>query len=413
MWDREFAHLPYKLKLSTTVVCCGIYSTAVGYTDPWLKNSVVNRAMQTAVHSWLGEINCADKRIDGLAQRLQKSYVVYGCMALLPMDAINGLLDVLESKGSLTSLLEVIARHLRVTHIATAKPIPLCSEDGDTENIIRAPKSFTPLYGDFGPTTCSEPPAREDFDAAFWVTAKQNGILQTWAPRWTMFSRGNISEKSRLLTLPSVLSAVEDGKSNGEGCAAVDLYAGIGYFAFSYLKAGVRKVLCWDLNPWSIEGLRRGAKANRWAAKLIANDERPVDAGNEEVRLVTFSESNEHASQRIAKLRRSLPPIRHVNCGLLPTSRGTWKIAAESLDERFSGWVHVHENFGVNEIDQKAEEVRQEFQQLIGQLRPTTGEKCAGTSRQVELEHINRLKSYAPGVIHCVIDIHVHPSNPG
>ena len=38
-----------------------------------------------------------------------------------------------------------------------------------------------------------------------------------------------------------------------------DLYAGIGYFAFSYAKAGVGKVLCWEINPWSVDGLRRGA----------------------------------------------------------------------------------------------------------------------------------------------------------
>lgn len=302
-------------------------------------------------------------------------------------------------------LYQHLAKCLKVTHIAINKPIPLLDDVGQTENVLRAPRNLQPLYGDFGPTTCSSPPTRQDFEVAFWVTAKQNGIYQTWAPRWTMFSRGNISEKARLLELPSVSEAVEEGRAYGTGCAAVDLYAGIGYFAFSYLQAGVDQVLCWDLNPWSVEGLRRGAAANRWSCTAfdLHGETGWERYEGDATRLLVFSESNECATQRVQRMRNRLPPIRHVNCGLLPTSEASWQIAIDVLNPVLGGWIHVHENFGVEEIEQKAEEVRQSFQDVL---------HYTGLEKPVRVEDIHRLKSYAPGVMHCVLDIYVPPRDP-
>ncbi|EMC91677.1 hypothetical protein BAUCODRAFT_47065, partial [Baudoinia panamericana UAMH 10762] len=334
-------------------------------------------------------------------------YVVYGDMILLPPNAFDGPLGTTPLlQADVDPMYKLISRHLKVTHIATTKPIPLLnSDDAGEENVLRSPKDFTTLYGDFGPATASDPPTQEDFDNAYWVTAKQNGIYQTWAPRWTMFSRGNISEKARLLTLPSLLSAIEDGEA-GTGCTAVDLYAGVGYFAFSYLKAGFDKVVCWDLSSWSVEGLMRGARANNWKALRVASEAEMDEAcQNKEVRLLAFSEGNERASERIANMRRELPPVRHVNCGLLPSSKGSWQTAVEVLDCEHTGWLHVHENFAVGEIEQKAEDVRQRIEELVNERR------CGNITdmARVTLLHVNRLKSYAPGVTHCVIDIQVAP----
>jgi len=216
-----------------------------------------------------------------------------------------------------------------------------------------------------------------------------------------MFSRGNISEKARLITLPSVLSTVE---RDGCGCTAVDLYAGIGYFAFSYAKAGIGKVLCWDLNPWSTEGLRRGAIANKWKTVVVTDGLiREEDASDQETRLIVFNESNLHAGIRVEESRQRLPPIRHVNCGLLPTSRGSWETAVRVLAPSMGGWIHVHENFAVNDIEQKAEEVREAFQKLID---------ATGRKQKVEIELIYKVKSYAPGVMHWVIDVYIPPYTP-
>lgn len=334
-------------------------------------------------------------------------------MVLLPSSAYDELDEQSFTTGNmdpdLQRLYTLISHHLKITHIASTRPIPPQDDDQGKENIIRAPKNFTPLYGDFGPATCVDPPTQADFDAAYWVTAKQNGIYQTWAPRWTMFSRGNVSEKARLLTLPTVLSAVDEGVRNGRGCCAVDLYAGIGYFTFSYLRAGVGKVLCWDINPWSCEGLMRGAAANKWTGKRAVDGKAAEGNWVGETRVMVFNESNVKASQWVREMRDSLPPVRHVNCGLLPTSRDSRQTAVEVLDPSAGGWLHVHENFAVSEITQKAEEVRQQVQHLVDQR---TQHASRAQPRHVEVEQINRLKSYAPGVMHCVIDVYIPPSVP-
>nr|POE72465.1 trna wybutosine-synthesizing protein 2 [Quercus suber] len=361
--------------------------------------------MERAVAEWLSSHDAPPPDLIAFTKKICKAYLIYGTMVLLPPAAFP---PPSSASSSLSKLYALISHHLKTTHIAITHPIPLLHKSsGDTtsSNLLRAPSNFEPLHGSFGPPTCAQPPGPADFADAYWVTAKQNTLRQTWAPRWTMFSRGNISEKARLLALDSVLAAVEHGNVDGRGCAAVDLYVGIGYFAFSYLKAGVKVVLGWDLNAWSLEGLRRGAKGNGWDAVVVGEgDEGPGEEDGDQMRVVAFNESNEGALRRVRALRRtgSLPPVRHVNCGLLPTSRGSWEMALGVLDLELGGWVHVHENFAVAEIEAKAEEVRQTFENMMVE---------SWRRGLAQLDAINRLKSYAPGVIHCVVDIYISPSS--
>ena len=381
-------------------------------------------SMDRAIETWRVLRGIQIDAIAPLAKKLTKSYTIYGCMLLLPQNALEGPewnnLGSSVDERALNDLFKLMAKELKITHIASNKPIPLRELDTEAENILRAPINFTPLYGDFGPDTCNQPPTQEDFDKAFWVTAKQNGIYQVWAPRWTMFSRGNISEKARLLTLPSVTQAVEEAKESGRGFGVVDLYAGIGYFAFSYIKAGADKVYCWDINPWSIEGLLRGAKANKWEAALygrIPEDSQNVSEieaiGYSSAKLLVFNESNEMAPKRMDDLTYWRPSIRHINLGMLPSSRLALELAAKIICPQPKGWLHVHENFLVEEIEQKAEETRQEFERVLAKSDNTYVEQLdEGQAIMVKVEHINRLKSYAPGVMHCVIDIAVEVLEP-
>lgn len=362
--------------------------------------------MDRAVRQWLSESDASQETIVALTKKLNKTYTIYGTMLLLPPTAITGPEWTNANLEPNENLYESICKHLKVTHIAVNKPIPLHNEPTSSEpktafNALRSPSNFLPLHGDFGPSTSAVIPTKEDLDEAFWVTAKQNGIYQTWAPRWTMFSRGNISEKARLLTLPSVLTAAS------EPSTAVDLYAGIGYFAFSFAKAGVQKVLCWDLNAWSCEGLVRGAKKNKWKAEIAGDNEADLlkIVRSEEDRLLVFNESNEHAPTRVRELKKDLPPIRHVNCGMLPNDRSSLEIAAKVLDFRSVGWVHFHENFLVEEIEKKAQETQKELSRILEWLFPDVG------TFAVEVEHINRLKNYAPGVMHCVVDLRITPND--
>ena len=80
-----------------------------------------------------------------------------------------------------------------ITHIALNKPII-------ESDIMRRPHNLIPIIGDFGPDISidNKPPSptESDFNRAFWCHVIQNGIYQTWAPKYTMFSRGNIKEKT-------------------------------------------------------------------------------------------------------------------------------------------------------------------------------------------------------------------------
>lgn len=196
-----------------------------------------------------------------------------------------------------------------------------------------------------------------------------------------MFSRGNMREKTRVLrALPDVA-----------GAHVADLFAGIGYFAFSYVAAGAARVWCWELNTWSAEALRRGAAANGWGVVVVGAGEAAPRVLAEEVRLVVFCEDNKAA---VGRLRALGVRVRHVNLGLLPSSRGAWETALGVLDER--GWIHVHENVAEAEVAERAGEVADAFRALEGER-----------GRAVACVHVERVKTFAPGVVHCVVDVRI------
>ena len=305
--------------------------------------------------------------IDELVGAFPASYTIYSPMLLLPHNTFTStqwtkFLSGTQNSPSITALWETVASAVGVSHIAVNAGIPLqttsatSSQEEANENILRSPTNLTPVHGFFGPPpsrrTLSSPIAA-DFEAALWTVQIQNGISQTWAPLYTMFSRGNIREKARVLKLTSVSAAVQDAK----GCTAVDLYAGIGYFAFSYRKAGVSKVLCWELNPWSIEGLCRGAHLNGWKTSIhsYGDDHEGMSNVSDESDFLVFPQSNETALVALPRLKKSIniPPIRHVNCGFLPSSKLSWGTAVGMVDRELGGWIHAHENVGVNELERR------------------------------------------------------------
>ena len=345
------------------------------------------------------------------------TYMIYPPLLLLPPAALSNLSSVFISTGQslpedISSLFVLLSKRFKTSHIAMNAPIPANASKEATmqgrehleANNLRSPTGLTPLYGDFGPALSPyHIPSSKDFSSAFWCSAQQNGISQTWAPRYTMFSRGNIAEKVRILRFETLMA--KRLGSRPEETSAVDLFAGIGYFAFSYAKAGVGKVLCWEINPWSVEGLRRGAKRNRWGTEVIKNDSASSEAVNVGERLTVFQESNEHAATRVASIRASVPPVRHVNCGLLPSSEDSWEVAVQVLDPR-GGWIHVHENVAKKDIECRVEAVVDIFKRLAVKHRVSEAE----VQWKIECDHVSQVKSYAPGVIHYVLDISIWPS---
>jgi tRNA wybutosine-synthesizing protein 2 len=400
----------------------------VGLGGELLKTNMPKRRqpepIHTAISTWLDSVTL-DRTDDGdasAADRLlalaPKRFIIYEPMAQLPAGSFTqpqwiAVLDQ-QSEDARARLWSLILGELSkkagstLTHLAVTAGIPL-HQDGaaETENVMRSPSGLRMLHGDFGPTTeLQKVPTAEDFERTLWVSTKQNGIHQTWAPKWTMFSRGNVKEKARLLGFPpvpppSAAAAATDGGTGEQW--AVDLYAGIGYFVFSYASLGM-KVLCWEINPWSVEGLRRGARANRWSVRVVQGDDlslptEDIMAGEEQI--VVFLEDNQRALSRIRSLHALgvAHDIRHVNCGFLPTSEPTWEMAWDMTSRSDESWLHLHENVGVNDITSRREAIQERYSQRA------SGKD--GGSRTSEAEHVELVKTFAPGVWHCVFDVHV------
>ncbi|KAL1838298.1 hypothetical protein VTJ49DRAFT_2838 [Mycothermus thermophilus] len=424
-----------------------------------------------------------------LLSRAPRRWVVYEPMVLLPTGSFSAapwpslLAQVSQEQRDVlwTSILAnlspgVNASVNQLTHLAVNEGIPASvpagGDDGDggsknggaegrekkhdqveRENYVRSPTNLKPLYGVFftaqPPPSADTVPTAADFDTHLWVSTRQNSLVQTWCPLHTMFSRGNIKEKARLLafhdhqhhnltnnnrktrqdTTGAGAATPRPKPSPLHGKWAIDLYAGIGYFTFSYARLGLR-VLCWEVNPWSVEGLRRGASANGFGVRVVMPP--PPDRDKEEEedlglgldvstmteQIIVFLEDNRAAARRVRALRAKASgggeklEVVHVNCGLLPTSRPVWRDAWEMVlvrggednkrEEKEEGgeeeraWLHLHENVAQEEIEDRKAEV----QRLVDEWGQEDGKRKRG-----KVEHVELVKTYAPGVWHCVFDV--------
>lgn len=258
-----------------------------------------------------------------------------------------------------------------VTHVAINMPIV-------ETDVMRRPFNISPLYGELISPQLQlndqlwDHPETSDFANTVWCHTTQNGIQQFWAPLFTMFSRGNIKEKKRVLdTFPDI-----------QGNDVVDLYAGIGYFTLSYLKRGARNVFCFELNPWSVEALRRGLEANKFDPN----------------RCHIYNESNETCIRRIQEHSVDLR-VRHINLGLLPSSEPGWPLALAiiALNKSLSTvTLHIHENVHIDALNDGTF-----VSNTLRKLKTLNG------SYRYAKSHLEKIKTFAPDVWHICLDVDV------
>ncbi len=183
---------------------------------------------------------------------------------------------------------------------------------------------------------------------------RENGIAFRLDPQRVMFSSGNVDERIRMASAAT------------EGEVVVDLFAGIGYFTLPLAVHGSARVYACDINPTAAGYLRESVRLNGVESR--------VDVLEGDCRSV----APRGVAERVVMGHLKAAPF-------LPT-------AMEALHPA-GGIVHYHCTCSADDFpDEPLEDVRK-------------AARNAGWS--TELLQPKMVKSYAPGVVHGVLDVAV------
>ncbi|MBQ9026418.1 MAG: class I SAM-dependent methyltransferase family protein [Methanobrevibacter sp.] len=178
---------------------------------------------------------------------------------------------------------------------------------------------------------------------------KENKCLFKLDLAKVMWSKGNVNERLRIAKLV------------GDGETVIDMFAGIGYFSIPIgVHSNAKKVISIEINPNSHHYLCENIKLNKCDNIMPVLGDCLVETPN-------------YKADRILM-------------GYVKTTHHYLKAAVESLNR--GGVIHYHET-----VPEKLIETRP-----ISRIRQAAGD------RDVELLKINKIKKYAPGVEHVVID---------
>ena len=181
---------------------------------------------------------------------------------------------------------------------------------------------------------------------------KENGCLFKLDLSKVMWSKGNNNERLRIAKL------VEDDET------VIDMFAGIGYFSIPIgVHSNAKEVIAIEINPNSYNFLCENIKLNK------LGNITPV-LGD------CMVETPKFKADRIVM-------------GYVKTTHHYLKVAIDSLNE--GGILHYHETVPEKLID----------------TRPIERITAQAGGREVTLLKINKIKKYAPGVEHVVIDARI------
>ncbi|MGN0176833.1 MAG: class I SAM-dependent methyltransferase [Methanobrevibacter sp.] len=182
---------------------------------------------------------------------------------------------------------------------------------------------------------------------------KENGCLFKLDLAKVMWSKGNNNERLRIAKL------VEDDE------IVLDMFAGIGYFSIPIgVYSNAKEIIPIEINPNSYHFLCENIKLNKLTnVNPILGD--------------CMTETPNFKADRILM-------------GYVKTTHHYLKIAIDSLNK--GGILHYHET-----VPEK-----------LVNTRPIERIKAQAGDRDVELLKINKIKKYAPGVEHVVIDARIN-----
>ena len=185
---------------------------------------------------------------------------------------------------------------------------------------------------------------------------KENGVKFKLDPSEVMFSSGNMDERKRMGEIVSPDEVV------------VDLFAGIGYFSLPIaVHSQVKKVYSCELNPVAFSFLEENIRLNQVSDVII-----PVLGDNRKV-----------APKNIAD---------RVLMGYIGETKDFLPTAFESLKNHV-GIIHFHDTFPDKEVPDYPLTIIQREAELF--------------HRSVRLQHLQCVKSFAPGISHYVLDTEV------
>ena len=199
-----------------------------------------------------------------------------------------------------------------------------------------------------------------------WVEFSDYGVHFGFDASKVMFSSGNVTERHRI------------GSIDMKGETVVDAYAGAGYYTLPMLvrSQAVRVHAC-EMNPASIEGLR-------WAAsKNGVGDRLSVHEGDNQTTMPGLAGVADRC-----------------HLGLLPSSEAVWQHALACLKPS-GGWLHIHMNVEKENVQAWSDETVHALKQFA---------QDSGRNWSIEAKHIERVKSYSPGVLHVVLDVQCVPN---
>ncbi len=197
-----------------------------------------------------------------------------------------------------------------------------------------------------------------------WVTHREHGIDYSFDVTKSMFSAGNLGERGRI------------GELSCTGETVLDLYAGIGYYTLPLLiHAGASHV-----------------HACEWSADSLSALDYNLDANDVADRCTVHQGDNRAALSDGGSAADALGSCDRVMLGLLPSSEKGWPLALAALKPE-GGCLHLHGNAPGGEEEAWANSVVEQLSEM--------------DNRRVLLEHLVKVKWYAPHVRHCVLDLRI------
>ena len=187
-----------------------------------------------------------------------------------------------------------------------------------------------------------------------------------------MFCSGNVTERMRM---------AKPGHAKDQ--VVVDMYCGVGYYTLPLIKYGQAKhVHAMEWNENSVIALRENLKQNGCMDKCT------IYFGDNEITTTDPNLGLQGCADRIC-------------LGLLPSSMKSWPLAVRVAKPDSPVTIHVHENVLDTEIDEWCGKTREQFEQLFADIQKFM---------KVEIIWLEKVKSYAPHIIHVVLDLHCIPS---